>query len=788
MALPHERIYASLRADVLARHFALGRFWRTNHFTNLNVLGETGDCFVPPPGQVKTRTCFTAPCVPRRLGQPVYQTPEHPPEPTADQPHAVTEKERWRVWNHDHANALTMTGMRLIHLCTEHRLGHPLAQKIIESALHTTGALMKYPAGSDFGGYILRWDPVSDDDWQLEIDEKGHVTPVVPCRFLLNSDLKRFGDQRYLYCTPLDDPRYLRSVQQVIDSGNLKDGQDRYRRWEPSKDEYIGLLAGFRVVFDTFSSGTQDIDVRITKLVRAQTLEIAKYLQRFAYLLVRPCKGVTARGCGEILPLLEFPFGRMFKHVLGDSFDSTASYWDVLNGAGIRPQQIAGTSVATVAAAVIAATGEVMNFLVHNGLMTSDQAGTALQPLNDTQRLELAQLWLSRNLIDAVGVDSQGEVLAGFIINALPRPQRKAAFERWLSGAGNTGFHGFKPFLAVMSLTDDDDFVRRNYLTWYDATFPQPFTPQIRSGDNDWAFASAAALRVAWRQGDADRVKRYTGIVEQQLRQMGSQILDDSQRAGSTDRPRPLLVFGAGCAPLSDQEMADRDGLSCGANAPRSVISEYHDKVGDWYGYMPVLGLAWDHLLDVVPNPFSADSGIALPTGNSLTTWPQPAVPAAVIAEAKDYPHRMGVPLAAFSRSVRSPNGQQDVLLFVDPPDRPADNDVGRRPAPRGETRSFDIRGGVLAQSTGQEFDYPPLGLPNDEAAFWSRVPTIDIQMNTLTDSWQQRLAANGKLRLDVSLRAAQLGWGRGRFGIPVPRWTYARLSGTVSLAWVRQI
>ncbi len=191
---PHEQIYSQLRTKVLARHFALGKFWRANHFTNINLLGEIGDCFMPDHGKKTIRHCFTAACLPRRSGHPIYETPD-----TKNEVINIPELERWRVWNHDRTNALLMTGLRLIHLSVEHRLGHALARKVIELILNTTGALFKYPEDSDFGGYILRWDPVADDDWELEIDDKGIVTPTVPCRFLLNSDLKNFSQQRYLW-------------------------------------------------------------------------------------------------------------------------------------------------------------------------------------------------------------------------------------------------------------------------------------------------------------------------------------------------------------------------------------------------------------------------------------------------------------------------------------------------------------------------------------------------------------------------------------------------------------
>ena len=223
--------------------------------------------------------------------------------------------------------------------------------------------------------------------------------------------------------------------------------------------------------------------------------------------------------------------------------------------------------------------------------------------------------------------------------------------------------------------------------------------------------------------------------------------------------------------------MSDDHDLSCGDGTPRLLASEYHDKFGDWYGYMPVLALAWRHLLDGVPNPFSSDSGSALPTGDSLTHWPAPAVPKAVIAEARSVPQRMLVPTSAISRSVPYPTGTQDVLLFVDPPPRPAGNDIGRRPNPKGETRSFEFSGGLTRHTRSQDFPYPPLGEAAPESDSWSQAPSFNFEQNTLVERWEYRIV-DGNLHLDVTLRAAEVQWFTGRLGIRYPRLVYARVAG----------
>ncbi len=786
----HEQTYARVRADVLARHFALGKFWRANHFTNVNLLGELGGT-LPRPGEMRTQSCFTAACVPRRAPYrtdpaspvvpptPVYDTPDTPGTlPNDDDPaHGICDMERWRVWTHDHTNGLKISGLRLIHLCIEHRLGQPQAAKIIAAVLDTTGAMFKYPDSSAFGGYALRWDPVADDDWEIEIDSKGVMTPILPCRFLLNTDLKGYADQRYLYCTPLDDPRYRRAVEAGIANSTMGKGQDRFRRWEPSKDEYIGLLAGLSEVFDTFSGSTDPAHVAITNAVKVQCGRIARYLRDFGYLLVRPCGGVTARGAGEILPLLEFAFKHVFRRILGEEFSSSVSYAGALAAAGIRvPTESAGSAGLNLLTGI----QEFANWIHDNTTgHFSDRVNDLVGNIDAHRQSELVRLWRNRQMIDAVDIAMQGEVLLGMVFNGLPRPLREKQYRQWLRTRGREIADAFKPYIALMLLHDDRRSVEA-YLDWFDASFTHPETPNLADGANDWSFAVAVAMLAARELGDDTRRTRYTEWLEKRLNEMRQQIHDADPQA-ARDRPGLFAVIGAGSAPSDDHE-SDK----CTSDPPRVVVSEYHDKVGNWYGYMPALGLAWRHLLDGAP-PFSPASEISLPTPDGARGWPEPAVPVAVILEAKERPDRMPVPLRAISRSDPNPDGQHDVPLFRDPPARPHDNDLGRPPRPVGTTATFDIRGGMTRRTETRDFDYPlPASIAAD-ASNWTAAPAFDISDQTLVERWNYRIEG-ARLHLEVVLRAVAVERGTGRFGVPVPRFRYARFSGTVSLAWVRQL
>jgi hypothetical protein len=751
----HAAIYGSLRRDLMARHFALGKFWRANLFTNLNVLGDISRSDFAEPGQTRIRQCLKQPCVPRTQSGPAYRAEQDPVE--------IDELQRWRVWSHDRTNALKMTGLRSIQLCVEHRLGHPRARSIVKLVLATTASLFKFAADSPFGGYVLRWDPATCDDWELEVDGKGNLKPLAPCRFLINSDLKAYGDQRYLYCTPLDDPRYRRVVEQAIAGGSQQAGQDRFRRWEPSKDEYIGLLCGLKVIFDTFPD-----DPEIVESVRQQTRRIATYLQGTGYLLARPCGGVTARGCGEILPLLEFPFGDIFERILGERFSSAVSYWDSLRRAGIRPRQLLGSGALAGSQAALQALASVRALLAKHGV---EDVGTVMDELTFEQKQQMAELWIDRKTIDAVYAESEGEVFIGLWFNLLSRDRRKAEYHRWLRRAGKGVSDGFKPYLALALL--DDDRTRRDYLEWYGATFSSggaPFVEPTNERDSDWTFATAVAMRAAHARGEAAAHERLAALVEQQLRDLASRL---AERSAGAARVLPIMVKGGGSAPNFGGADA-AEGSDCGGTA--KLASEYHDKAGSWYGYMAMLAQAWQHLADGVPSPFNE---IELPSPASVQAWPEPVVPADVVRAARE--DRMPVPLDAISRAAPNPSGQSDVPLFDDPPPKPRDDEIGSPPSPRGETRGIDVGGGVLPRTIEERWPYPVLDEPPEEAARWTAVPTFREIERTLVKSHEFHREGN-ELVVKIELRAVQVTREGRRL-----RLTYARLQGEYSLAWVRQ-
>jgi hypothetical protein len=829
MAPSHSEIYGTLRAAILARHFALRKFSRADYFTNQTVLGEIPDWDVPPGGSANSpriRPCGRPPRVPRRNGRNLYGWPGASANAP---PQGISGHERWRIWNHDHTNALSMTGMRLIHLCVDFRLGDPFARKVIRSTLLTIDALFKYPESSPYGGYILRWDPAADDDWTPSIDGQGGVTPTIAGRFLLNPFWKKDNPEagKYLYCTPLTDPRYLQSKDP---SAEVWGGHDRYRRWEPSKDEYIALLAGLCTVYDTFHGGTSGEDPEIVPQVRAQMGRMARYLQRFGYLLVRPCGGVTMRGPGEILPLVEFAWNRLFQRVLGDSHPSAdGSYEQALWAAGFsRPPEPAGPAadLRNLAQGLLSG-GAFEAALQAAGLST---AGSLLDQLTGRNLAILVHLLKHQ---DEVDVDSDGtrqEVWQGYFYSCLPRGVREKVFLGWLAGPGSAAYDVFKPHIALLFLHDegltgvDLDFaasVRKNYLDWftvgYRAACENPLDPSalpkqsLRDGGHDWGYRTAVAMLVAYKEQDS-RYAAFAASVAGQLQQMRDQLLEEKSRHPGTDAAVPITVFGAGCAPLEDAELPAPvestqpgvPGMLCVAHvgprpetSPQSrdhaqhveprlpLVSEFHDKNGDWFGYLSTLALAWRHLMELPggqPSPFPSGTDIGLP---DIAPWPREkeiVVPQDVVLEAHDQPYRMTIRLDAISAREPAPLGNHEVPIFLYLPPRTRDDDIGEEEDPVEDARGeYTYNGDCKPADVPMEWDCPVPAQISGRQPPWTPVPMLEVLESYLVETPPGQPAlkdGNSKCATSVKFKAAEL-----RFGWPP--WRYGYIKVRLRLKWM---
>lgn len=356
----------------------------------------------------------------------------------------------------------------------------------------------------------------------------------------------------------------------------------------------------------------------------------------------------------------------------------------------------------------------------------------------------------------------------------MPRIAREQAFRRWLLRQTSTIADGFKPYVAIMVLGTDAGHTQTDYLTcylnWYTSVFFDnggPDAPDVVKGAYDWTLATVVALLVAHKLNHDALRFRIARRVEQDLHGMAHQIQGLSQLSGSTG-VQPVAVAGASSAGFAD----DTEGEHCSSSRLK-VASEAHDKQGNWYGFMVVLALTWQHLLDGGPHDFI---GMAFPPPASVAAWPVPVVPGSVIRAA--HTDRMPVPLDAISSSVPHPAaGSPDLALFDDPsPPKPDDNTLGSPPPPQGRRQPFACEGETFQSTRNMEFTYPDLVVPAEDVPFWKPAPVFEEHENTLVR--QHRFwFEDGKLKVEVHLRGVQVHVDGSR--------TLAKLSGIYSLAWV---
>lgn len=696
MSITHEDLYKQLRANVLARHFALGRYWRANHFTNENFLGEAPPT-LPPHGETATVKCWVEWSAPRRKvgGQEtsLYESAEE----IRDRPDLVLE--RWRVMRHDRTNALLMTGLRLISLCVEHRLGHPDARRLIQLTLGTVASLFKFtePA-TPFAGYILRWDPATTDEWSVEIDAKGNETPQVCCQFLVNQDAKSFHKSHFLYCTPLQDPRYERAVREGV--------KDRFRRWEPSMDEYVGLMAGYALLFQTFKDDRGAEGQQIIAEVRRQVALVGRYLQHVGYLLVRPCGGFTTRGAAGPNPCYEYPFSRVFRRITGEAFavPGTATFDEAIRQANLSacwrrsqvlslPQALQRLRDSPAWPALVA-------------LFGPDPKAVWEQYLGDVAEVILgaAHVLLNLDCLDISHDEDRSEFVVASILKQICLGSPQKGFELFMRNPPKqdnwSDYH--KPLLGLTALDDDDPVVRDEYLRWFDAFL----MPRMNGPDQDevlgtqqWSLtALATAVAVLLRA-------------------------DDPIRRAPLER-RLALELGR----MRDTLEATCKGdlvLTTVDNAPgRSfrTVSETHDKRGNWFGYLAPLSLAWLHQLRLGQRVFRT---IPTPAAASVQSWPPAVVPGVAIRAA--YTDRLPIPVRALVRGFVPDEHSGDVDLFKDPPAKPHDNAIGEIPAPvPGPTHTLNHVAFPLVWPPRREFrlPLPPALDPRLNRADFACVPT----------------------------------------------------------------
>ena len=218
----HAILYAKLRAAILSKHFARGKFFRTNLLSDGGVILDTN--------------------------MKVEELLKQPPD--------VQQKTRWNIRERIRENPLMFGGQLLTCLAIEYVLGQPYAVRMILSALTSLSSLYKFQ-GNHFDGYIIRWDPVASDNWRISEDNTS--------RYCNNFLIDNNDNSRYVYCDSSADPRYapFRSERRDKMSQWERDAHwqffDNFRRWEPSMDELTGLIMGYYMIHHLVS----DSNIRV---------------------------------------------------------------------------------------------------------------------------------------------------------------------------------------------------------------------------------------------------------------------------------------------------------------------------------------------------------------------------------------------------------------------------------------------------------------------------------------------------------------------------------------------
>jgi hypothetical protein len=558
--------------------------------------------------------------------------------------------ERWRVSRREHANPLLQSGMHLTQLAVEAKLGNAESFKIIELALTTIDSLYKFKNDPVFGGYILRYDPITCDEW-FEYPKENQ--PYVCCKFLPNLNPGNFNkENQYIYSTPDNDSIVEGTKPKTIvfeaddaahDDGNPQhyhfhahDGNPgRFRLWEPSFDEITGLLGGYFMLWYCLKDKTSIQAVNIVNEVKTQSDRLGIYLKETSYLLVRPNKGFTYYGCTGIGSMLEMICSRVFARINDkpmDYYKSNHSFEDALKLAGVW------TDFNTLIAANVSPGSE---FPLRANLIT-DQLYTLVAPLMGTFNAMLSRMLgisldtlqnfsnaerlvlelddikintlyvLANYKVFNVGAfggrdeiqfpdDPRFEFAIGYLIKRLMLIDPRAVLLAYYQLP-----FGFKPWVGLFSLGDNEDpFYRDCYLNWFHALPEKPNENEITDDDiTNQGFLTAVAYLL--EENEANKTK-----LDAQLARMFETLTSDYN---------------------SDLFVNDDEGIS---------IENLENK-SFYYGFSLPLSLKWLHdsnqnvgCLGLFLPSFLRPNN--LPTIASMSRWPKSILPKEAIRSLSDF-------------------------------------------------------------------------------------------------------------------------------------------------------
>jgi hypothetical protein len=580
----HIRLYGQLRKALLSRYFALGREHRNDFFQESTRLesGESPQDLLQKPREERVQVLWKKTA-------------------TRDNP-----------W---------LFGCKLtIALATEARLSLPGADALLGRAVRSCEQLFKFPGA--FRGLPVRWDPVTSDFW---LDPPAGQSRRLSGHFLVTPDGRDYvfsvspSDARHFPYLVSDVGRALmgkRRFERYADQRN-SGYRERYRFWEASQDEMVGVLATYVAAAD----GTRDTAVRT--LARQRLRRVAEYLAAHAYLMVMPGGGLAARGAGDALPALEWPFTRAIARVTGDdpSRLATASIQEGLRRAGIWDlfQGPTDRAMAAAWATVLLAPVWGVLYKILAGLSLSKWRPTFLNP---GQIGFVTGIYLSRDGFDVSDDNAASGMALAALLHSWGPENRFLNYVDFAAGTGPDRPYstGFLPFLGFLAAGGPDVTTANAYQSWLQKRRDRNVDVEDYSAT---CFASAVGL----------------------LTSGGRNVPEERE-----------LVKRLG---------ARHDAMAASGEAAVMTTTDVRNAAD----YMAGVALAWRYRQERETAGLSIDTADFPRMPASDVAWPQPSVPRVVIRKLSTF-----VPVQAIQGTATPTYDPQDEapLFLPNSPRRPA--------------------------------------------------------------------------------------------------------------------
>jgi hypothetical protein len=439
----YERIYAQIRAKILARFFAIGKQGRRNHFASANQLA----------GVVNTTD-----------GK------------------EKAEMARWSIDQSNDGNPFLYGSLLNIALAVEQDAGNVESARALESSLNSMISLCAWaePGAEASARLPVRWDPgipLNAQSAEKQFLDNGHgaYTISVP-----STDIHHFFRRPLPIMEKLLGPI---AAKAYIDKQN--DYWGLYRLNEFSMDELSGLVT------TCWAIGTLAKSDAITALVKSLSSLIGNYLADNGYLLVRPMRGLAYQGATGALPTLEFPFSRALGKVAGANFSARTDFKNAMIKAGYW-SEIEGAVTA----------GEIEGGLLAALLPLLGPVAASLGLTVDTLEQMLAQQSLSPTTIGgAIGLagmdvfDMHEKIEPAMALAFREAPNKAGLYTAAALGTATFGkfdawyinFHGW---LGLTGLDDPDPTMRDTFAAWFLLRQAQPYDKEPKGQGSRMIFTA----------------------------------------------------------------------------------------------------------------------------------------------------------------------------------------------------------------------------------------------------------------------------------------------------------